>query len=133
MITATQFATETLPHTLGSLDEEILGEPVIARDKVETMPYETLRSVPLNEFVALSLSGVPQVEAVYTSRSENLLYVWTVLIESDEAIRKRIYGQEQAIIEEFPRFDFDFTLLFRRGRDLQKVVSDPGLVQAFRR
>lgn len=89
----------------------------------------------LKHFVALKISAVPQVENVFTmvDNAAKTIYVYTVVDDFDAAVRSNIYDKEQAIIEEFAMFDFDFHIISRMGAPLSDCVNEPNIDLTFQR
>lgn len=78
----------------------------------------------LNEFIALELSLVPEVEYVYTAIRDGVFYVWTVIDRFAQAAREGIYGRQIAVIDEFPMYEFDFYIIAREGRPVGDLISE---------
>jgi hypothetical protein len=103
-----------------------------SRDVVSTRSV-TFITPTLNQFVALSISAVPEVEQVSTLLQGNALQVEIVVDAFDAEVRNRIYERQEAIIHEFEMFEFDFYIVSRRGRDLSECPVDSSFNLAFRR
>jgi hypothetical protein len=65
----------------------------------------------LNEFNALEISRVPEVEAVFTAFRNEVFYVWVIVSRFADDVRAKIYDRQRAIIDEFPTFEFDFYII----------------------
>jgi hypothetical protein len=77
----------------------------------------------LNEFIALELSAVEEVEYVFTAFRNNVFYVWVLLDRFEAQVRNRIYEIEMEVIDEFPMFEFDFYLIAGGGNDSRELIS----------
>jgi len=80
------------------------------------------------DFIGLELSLIPQVERVFVTREENGkgFKILTVVNDRDPDLRARIYTREQAIIDAWPHFDFDFHITARMNRNPDEVTSSAG-------
>jgi hypothetical protein len=67
--------------------------------------------------LAAELSNVPGVERVFLRRDEDFFRVWTVIADMDLATEDRIYAAQFAFMDRFPEIPFDFSVIFRQGRD----------------
>ncbi|HUG82489.1 MAG TPA: hypothetical protein VML01_12550 [Bryobacterales bacterium] len=67
----------------------------------------------LNDYIAFSFQGIPEVERIYARRQQDNVYYVRVAVKSDSdaGVRHSIYSKEQEIIKEFEMFDFDFDIL----------------------
>lgn len=88
-----------------------------------TSPLEVWTS-RLKEFIAIELSGVGEIEYVFSAFRNSVFYVWILLDRFEHEVREKIYGREALIIDEFPMFEFDFYLISRMGRDPRELVSE---------
>jgi len=82
----------------------------------------------IEDFVGLELSLIPQVERVFVTREENGrgFKVLTVVNERDPDLRARIYAREQAVIDAWSNFDFDFHITARMNRKPEEITSSAG-------
>ena len=79
----------------------------------------------LREFIAFEFSLTPEVEYVYTAFRENqVFYAWVIIDSFEGEVRDQIYDRQQAIIDEFPGFEFDFYIVARMGRDVEDLFDD---------
>ena len=80
------------------------------------------------DFIGLELSLIPQVERVFVSREENGkgFKVLTIVNDRDPELRTKIYMREQAIIEAWPNFDFDFHVTARMNRASEEITMPRG-------
>lgn len=77
----------------------------------------------LNEFIALELSAVEEVEYVFTAFRNNVFYIWVLLDRFEAQVRNKIYEIEMEVIDEFPMFEFDFYLIASGGNDARELIS----------
>jgi len=115
--------------TLG--EESCFEEAEVAIDKTaEAVPVPTS---DLNKFIGFEFSVVPEVEYVYTVLRDNrVFYVWIVISAWEKKVRERVYAREQAIMDEFPSFSFDFYVVDQCGEDVADLISQ-SLEVAYRR
>ncbi len=78
----------------------------------------------LNRFIALELALVEEVEYILSAYRDRVFYVWVIVEVFDDSVRRRIYGRQAAVIEEFPTFEFDFYIVARGGRNLDELVTE---------
>jgi hypothetical protein len=82
----------------------------------------------LRDFIAFEFSLVPDVEYVFTAFRENqIFYAWIVINQFEQSVRDQIYEREQAIIDEFPAFEFDFYIIARIDRNLDDLIGDDSM------
>jgi hypothetical protein len=87
-----------------------------------------LATADLRDFIAFEFSLIPDVEYVFTAFRENqIFYAWIVTDKFEESVRDQIYDHEQAIIDEFPTFEFDFYIIARMGRTLDDLIGDDSM------
>ena len=89
----------------------------------ERMPVVATSSINLAEAVWMQLSLLPEVELVYGIREGNVLHVFSVINELDDAVEDRICDMEELIIDNFDSFDFDFNLVVRGNREMEEILS----------
>ena len=78
----------------------------------------------LNEYIAFEFSLVPEITHVFIAlRNNNVLYTWIVVDSFDEEVRHKIYNRQEAIIDEFTDFDFDFNVIARMGREMKDLFD----------
>jgi hypothetical protein len=84
----------------------------------------TVRSSSLNVFIAFELSLAPEVHSVYTAfRDNRVFYVWVIVDLWEREVRQRIYARQQAIIDQFPDFAFDFYIVPGGDEDPKEIIS----------
>ena len=91
-----------------------------AKSETRTMP-----TLELKDSIAFGIGAIPDVEAVFTLRHDNVFYIWTVVDQSEPEIRSRIYEREKQIIDQYASLDFDFNIVASRGRKPQELIGDP--------
>lgn len=62
-------------------------------------------------------SAIPGVEQVYARRDSDFYRVWTVVPEMNRDLEDQICAAELAFMDRFPDIRFDFTVIFRQGKD----------------
>ncbi len=65
---------------------------------------------------------VPQVESVYIDRADDMIMVWTIINDDEEAVCDAIYNEEKRLIQDLQE-RFDFHVIARRGRELRSFIS----------
>ena len=60
---------------------------------------------------------------VFVTSEDGIIKVLTIVDDNRLDLRNRIYAREAAIIDEYPRIEFDFHILPRMGHDLADVVD----------
>lgn len=87
-------------------------------------------AVAIDSEIAKVLQEVPQVEGVYVLHREgDLLRVFTVVNEEDDAAYREIYDRELDLARKLAPVRFDFNVITRYGRPIQEFVGPhtPGL------
>ena len=96
--------------------------------EASTQESKAIATADLREFIAFEFSLVPEVEYVFTAFRENqIFYAWIVTDKFEDSVRDQIYEREQAIIDEFSMFDFDFYIIARMGRSLDDLIGDDSM------
>jgi len=90
--------------------------------------FSQVRTIESN--IGFELSLVPEVECVTVRRQEDGkgLRVLTIINDKSPEIRSKIYKREQAIIDAYPMFEFDFHIMSRMGRSLDDLIRGTGEV-----
>ena len=80
------------------------------------------------DFIRLELSFVNEVESVFVEPAPRRtgFHVFTIVNERDPEVRAKIYGHEQAIMDEFKNVEFDFRIIARRNRPLTDIITGLG-------
>jgi hypothetical protein len=86
-----------------------------------TRQVETSR---LNQFIGFELALVKQVEFILSAYRDNVFYVWVIIQDFGDSVRREIYERQAAIIEQFPEFEFDFYIISRGARELDELVTE---------
>ena len=111
-------------ETIHSCDDVTEAKVQSASDK-ESLPASTS---DLRDFIAFEFSLVEEVEYVFTALRENqIFYVWIITNEFELSVRERIYARQQAIIDEFEGFDFDFYIIARMERNIGDLMGDDSM------
>ncbi|MCX6615001.1 MAG: hypothetical protein NTZ98_02750 [Acidobacteria bacterium] len=84
----------------------------------------TVQTSALNEFIAFELSLVPEVQSVYAAfRDNRVFYVWVIIDRWERKVRERVYARQQAVIDSFPDFAFDFYVVPKGDEDPTELLS----------
>jgi len=111
-----------------------IGSATDTARRISTEENLPLVTADLRDFIAFEFSLVPEVEYVFTAFRENqIFYVWIVIDQFEAAARERIYARQQAIIDEFPTFEFDFYIIARTGRQVEDLVGDESMHRTYSR
>jgi hypothetical protein len=74
------------------------------------------------------LSEIKEIEHIYYTPDDRVLYVWIVLNSADKEVRKKIYTSELEIIDSFKSYDFeenlDFYIIFRQDKPIEGLFSE---------
>jgi hypothetical protein len=82
----------------------------------------------LRDFIAFEFSLVQEVEYVFTAFRENqIFYAWIITDDFESSVRESVYERQQAIIDEFPMFEFDFYIIARKGRHVEELIGDESM------
>ncbi len=78
--------------------------------------------------IRLEMSLVPEVESVFVEPAprKDGYHVFTIVNERNPDVRAKIYGREQAIMDEYKNLGFDFRIIARRNRDLADIITGLG-------
>jgi hypothetical protein len=116
---------------LENLDEQEfpgIGSTVVFGRTASTDKGIAIATADLRDFIAFEFSLVHDVEYVFTAFRENqIFYAWIVTDKFEQSVRDQIYEREQAIIDEFPDFEFDFYIIARMGRNLDDLIGDDSM------
>lgn len=72
-------------------------------------------------FFASLLPNTPAVEWVYWLLENSRFTAWTVIDTPDDALESAIVDAQLAFMGRFADFDFDFSVLYRRGRSVEAL------------
>jgi hypothetical protein len=84
----------------------------------------TAMAIAIDSEIAKVLQEVPQVESVYVLHREgDLLRVFTVVNEENEAAYHQIYDRELGLATKLAPVRLDFNVITRYGRPIQEFVG----------
>ncbi len=63
------------------------------------------------------LSSIDGIERVFIRKDDDFFRIWLVIPAMDLAIEDRIYAAQLSFMDRFPDIRFDFTIIFRQGKD----------------
>jgi hypothetical protein len=78
---------------------------------IESFPRTTDRVGSAAYMFAKKVSALREVEAVTHVVDRNVNIIWTFIGRRDKAVRRLIYQQEMAIMQDFPDLIFDFNVV----------------------
>lgn len=77
----------------------------------------------IEDDVAEAFEGMNRLEGVYVVPSGEILRVFTVIDDDDEATYDLIYDRERSLIRRYGGVHFDFNVIARRGRPIAEIVG----------
>jgi len=95
--------------------------------QLRSQTYTKFRVNPA-DLIRLEMSLVPEVESVFVEPAprKDGYHVFTIVNERNPDVRAKIYGREQAIMDEYKNLGFDFRIIARRNRDLADIITGLG-------
>jgi len=93
---------------------------------VKQVNVETAKSV--DAALSEELASIPQVRHVLTERADGTLSVWIAVDDPTPEVRKKIYGRELHLLEEFSEIEFDFNLIYSLGRNAAEIATGATVV-----
>ena len=70
---------------------------------------------------AKRLSGIRGVERIFVRKDDDFFKVWVVVPTTDLALEDQIYESQCAVMDRFRDIAFDFTVIFREGKDAASI------------
>lgn len=64
-----------------------------------------------------SLSTIRGIERILIRKDNDFFRVWVVIGDMDLEIEDQVYAAQLAFMDQFPDIPFDFTMIFRQGKD----------------
>jgi hypothetical protein len=102
----------------------LVDERQLCRYSNRQLVMGTAMAVAIDSEIAKVLQEVPQVEGVYVLHREgDLLRVFTVVNEEDDAAYREIYDRELGLARKLAPVRFDFNVITRYGRPIQEFVG----------
>jgi len=75
-------------------------------------------AINIRDYLAGKFTRIPGVDTVLVDRDGNTMFrIYTVVSSSDRELRRKVYGVEKSIIDEFPEMEFDFSVSSRSQYD----------------
>ncbi len=84
---------------------------------------ETLTGLSLNQELARAFQNVREVESVYVFQRENVIEVFTVVVDDTAEVSDRIAEVELALGRSLRSVRFDFNTIARRNRPIQEFLG----------
>lgn len=86
-------------------------------------PGEASNSVlhSVESLLARRLSGIRGVERIFIRKGDDFFRVWVVVPTMDLALEDQIYESQCAFMDRFRDIAFDFTVIFREGKDAASI------------
>lgn len=98
----------------------ILPSPQSSRAPSETSISDSV-SHSIESLFATQLSGIRGVERIFVRKDDDFLRVWVVIPTMDLALEDQIYASQCAFMDRFRDIPFDFTVIFREGKDAASI------------
>lgn len=70
---------------------------------------------------AKQLSGIRGVERIFVRKDDDFFRVWVVIPMMDLALEDQIYAAQLSFMNRFRDIPFDFTVIFREGKDIASI------------
>lgn len=70
---------------------------------------------------ARQLSGIRGIERIFVRKDDDFFRVWVVVPTMDLALEDQIYAAQLAFMDRFKDITFDFTVIFREGKDAASI------------
>lgn len=70
---------------------------------------------------AKQLSGIRGVERIFVRKDNDFFRVWVVIPTKDLALEDQIYAAQLSFMDRFRDIPFDFTVIFREGKDAASI------------
>lgn len=75
----------------------------------------------VESLLAERLSGIRGVERIFVRKDDDFFRVWVVVPTMDLALEDQIYESQCAFMGRFRDIAFDFTVIFREGKDAASI------------
>ena len=82
----------------------------------------------LENYIADEISEIKEVEYIFIGKDNNIIDVSIIINELDRIVRDRIYDIEYSIINHFRDNYFDFHVICRYDRDIDKLFSSKAIM-----
>lgn len=89
-----------------ALPEQVISNSVL--DSIESL-------------FAKRLSGIRGVERIYVRKDDDFFRVWVVVPTMDLVVEDQIYESQCEFMDHFRDISFDFTVIFREGKDAASI------------
>lgn len=67
------------------------------------------------------LSGIRGIERIFVRKDNDFFRVWVVIPTMDLALEDQIYAVQLSFMDRFRDIPFDFTVIFREGKDVASI------------
>lgn len=75
----------------------------------------------IESLFAKRLSGIRGVERIYVRKDDDFFRVWVVVPTMDLVVEDQIYESQCEFMDHFRDISFDFTVIFREGKDAASI------------
>ena len=96
--------------------------PSLQRSMV--LPEQVISNSVLDSIESLfakRLSGIRGVERIYVRKDDDFFRVWVVVPTMDLVVEDQIYESQCEFMDHFRDISFDFTVIFREGKDAASI------------
>lgn len=98
----------------------ILPSPQSSRAPSEPSISDSV-SHSIESLFAKQLSGIREVERIFVRKDNDFFRVWVVIPTMDLALEDQIYAAQLSFMDHFRDISFDFTVIFREGKDAASI------------
>ncbi len=91
-------------------------------------PVSPAVNMGVEDFIHFQMSFIPEVEKVFVSRHNkgDVFRVLTIVNNRDRDLNRKIFAREEAIMDFYRHFRFDFHILARMNRDRNEIIYPSG-------
>jgi hypothetical protein len=119
--------------SIGLLVDRIFSDSLITSSEGADRQYLNSYENRLQDYIALKLSEIPEVEAIFCQRDERTYFVWVVIREYDPMVRRSIYAKQKEVINIFHQEEFDFYVIARKGQPFDTIIHQEGVELIFQK
>ena len=86
---------------------------------LQTLPTQVSNSIfdSIESRFKDQIASIHAVERIFIQKDGDFFRIWLVIPAMDLAIEDRIYAAQLSFMDRFPDIRFDFTIIFREGKD----------------
>lgn len=113
--------------------EDERGKRVILESRVEEYKNDfakvlrqVVESFALKHYVD-RLEEIPELEAVYLIKKEDILDIWTIITESNLEVEEKIANVQCELLRIYENLDFDFMIFPRFGANIVELLPNDAI------